>query len=62
MPMLAPALLLLKAAVLLVTPSAGVYVHRVGACRILSDNHLTGPIPDSLGSLSSLQSMCVPVC
>jgi hypothetical protein len=26
--------------------------------RMLSDNQLTGPIPDSLGSLSNLQNLC----
>jgi hypothetical protein len=30
--------------------------------RNLNYNQLTGPIPDSLGSLSSLWVLCVPVC
>ncbi len=30
-------------------------------CRWLTSNKLTGAIPDSLGSLSSLQQLCVPV-
>jgi hypothetical protein len=56
----APALLLLNLAVLLVTPSAGSYLRRARAYRGLASNQLTGLIPDSLGSLASLQYLCAP--
>ena len=34
---------------------------RLFLCRSLNNNQLNGAIPESLGSLSSLQQLCAPI-